>query len=169
MVRRRRRFAVLWALAALTLVGAACSGEESPPAAGEDGSSTMSQAPTEEPSDLPSVDIGGGELPDGFPRSFPLPDGAELAGSASAGGTYIVWFTSADDDVDDLRSYFADELPANGWTVVSEVDVDQVGVAYHGFVIDGNGYTGGIYIGEGAPGSEQIEGDFAFWVQLTPT
>lgn len=172
MNRILRSSVILAVFSALVLLGAACA-SDSPSVAGEDSAPATSQAPSDEPvdepSEAPSVDIGSAELPEGFPGSFPIPERAEPAGSASAGGTYIVWFTSGDVNADDLDSYFSDELPSNGWTIDSEVDVDQGEVAYHAFAISGNGYMGGIYIGEGAPGSEQFEGEFAFWVQLTPS
>jgi hypothetical protein len=177
-----RKLGLLAALLALILFAAACSGD--PDGGGETSGATT--APTtdeqlsEEPSDGESsepsmvissgsetVSIGGGELPEGWPDTFPLPEGAELAGSASSPGNYVVWFSSGGSTQEDLKAFFDDELPANGWTIESELDFGDDAGSYSAYAISGNGYSGGVYVGEGAPGSEGFEGDFAFWVALT--
>ncbi|HEY7477139.1 MAG TPA: hypothetical protein VIB62_02785 [Actinomycetota bacterium] len=158
--------AAVVAIVLVAVAGAACAGDEDPPGAGADlvpATGTPSEA-----TPPPSLDVVVGELPDGFPTSFPLPEGSEPSGSASIGAGYVVWFSSQDVPIDDLPSFFNEELPAEGWTIVSEVDVSQGGVDYHAFEIEGHGYTGGIYLGEGAPGAEDFEGEYAFWVRLSP-
>jgi hypothetical protein len=128
------------------------------------GPETTGPAPTEGP----SVDIDTGELPDGFPDSFPLPEGAAPVGSASQGGTFLVWFSSTS-GVDELTTYFDDELASNRWTIVAQVDYSQEDVNYKAYTISGNGYAGQVLVGEGAPGAVGFEGEFAFWVSLTPS
>jgi hypothetical protein len=112
------------------------------------------------------VAIGTGELPEGFPTSFPLPEGAAAVGSASQGGTFVVWFSSVG-DVDDLTSYFDGALAADGWTIDAQIDYSQQGVTYKAYTVSGNGYAGQVLVGEGAPGAVGFEGEFAFWVSLT--
>ena len=174
MARRLGMFGVLLALA---LFATACSGDETSSSAT---APTTSEQPSQEPSDGETVEptmvissgsetvsIGGGDLPEGWPDTFPLPDGAQVAGSASSPGNYVVWFSSGGTSTEDLTSFFDDELAANGWTIDSQLDLGDGAGSYAAYSISGNGYTGGVYVGEGAPGSEGFEGDFAFWVALT--
>lgn len=174
-----RKLGLSAAVLTLALTLGACSSDGD--------STTASTAPTteEQPSDEPSdgssssepsmvissgsetVSIGGGELPEGWPESFPLPDGAKLAGTASSPGNYVVWFSSGDAGIDDLTSFFDEELASNGWAIDNRLDFGDGNGSYTAYSISGNGFTGGVYVGEGAPGSEGFEGDFAFWVALT--
>ena len=71
------------------------------------------------------------------------------------------------DEDDPTKGFFDQELPAKGWTIDSELEFGDGTDSYSAYSISGNGYTGGVYVGEGAPGSEGFEGDFAFWVALT--
>lgn len=177
----RRSFLLVLLLALMLFVGACSGSDEGDADGGQDTATTATTAPTtgeEEPSEdggaSPSVvissgsetvSIGGGELPEGWPEEFPLPDGAEVAGSASSPGNYVVWFSAGDSGMNDLKGFFEEELPANGWSIDSTMDLGGDGFSV--FTISGNGYTGGVYVGEGAPGSEGFEGDYAFWVGLT--
>lgn len=172
-----RKWSLVVALFVLSLA-AACSGSEDGEGEGTSSTAPGTEAGSGEPDDgsepsmvissgSETVSIGGGELPEGWPDSFPLPDGAELAGSASSPGNYVVWFSSGGAELDDLKSFFDEELPANGWTIDSELDFGDDAGSYSAYSISGNGFTGGVYVGEGAPGSEGFEGDFAFWVALT--
>jgi len=111
---------------------------------------------------------GGGSIPDGFPSAFPLPGDATPVYSASGGGSYSVWFNSAL-SVEDLRSFFDSGLPANGWTIKSEVDLSDSGGAYGMYTIAGDGFGGTVYIGEGGAAGGGFSGDFAFWVSLAPS
>jgi len=113
-----------------------------------------------------TVSIGGGDIPEGFPSEFPIPDGATVVYSASAGGSYSIWFSS-DASMDEQKSFFDEQLPANGWDSQSFDFGDQNG-AYRAYTITGNGYSGGVYVGEGAPGSDTFSGDFSFFVVLSP-
>jgi hypothetical protein len=164
------------ALAALTLAAAACSGDAEPSDEGpsQTTSSSSSSAP-QTGSSSPSIVISsgsetvaiGGDLPEDFPSQFPLPDDVTVAYSASSGEGHLVWF-GTDASFDELKSFFDDELPANGWTVDAAFDFDDANGQYRAYTISGNGYAGGVYIGEGAPGSEAFEGEFAFFVILSP-
>ena len=111
---------------------------------------------------------GGGSIPEGFPSTFPLPQDATPVYSASGGGSYSVWFNSAQ-SVEDLRSFFDSGLPANGWTIKSELDLSDSGGAYAMYTIAGGGFGGTVYLGEGGAAGGGFSGDFAFWVSLTPS
>ena len=173
-----RKFLASTVLVLLVLTAAACSGSEEDGEGSEATAAPTTEGQAEEPDDgaeptmvissgSETVSIGGGELPEGWPDTFPLPEGAELAGSASSPGNYVVWFSSGGSTQEDLKVFFDDELPANGWTIESELDFGDDAGSYSAYAISGNGYSGGVYVGEGAPGSEGFEGDFAFWVALT--
>jgi hypothetical protein len=152
------------------VVASACGGDASSPAVGgetSDGSGSTSSEPTAVFSSGSETVAIGGDLPDGFPTEFPLPDGVEVAFSGSSGGSYAIWF-SGGQSFDELKSYFENELPANGWNVDSSLGGATEGAEYHVFVVTGNGYSGGVMIGTGAPGAEGFEEEFAFFVTLAP-
>jgi hypothetical protein len=116
-----------------------------------------------------TVQVGGGaEIPSGFPSEFPLPDGATPVYSASAGGSFSVWFSSSQ-SIEDLRAFFDSELPAGGWTVENKADFSDSTGAYSVYTISGNGYDGGVYLGEGGSAAAGFSGDFAFFVSLAPS
>jgi hypothetical protein len=153
-------------LAALVALATACSG-----ATGETSSSSATETDTTSPSVVISsgsqtVAIGG-ELPDGFPSEFPLPEDATVAYSASSGDQFLVWF-GTDESLDDLKGFFDDELASNGWSIDSSFDFNDANGSYRAYSVTGNGYTGGVYVGEGAPGSGTFTGDYAFFVLLSP-
>ncbi len=175
----RKSFA-LAAMLTVVLVGSACSKKSttsnqpsgggivtSPPAASV-GTGAPPSTATPIATSSGGVTVGSGALPDGFPSEFPIPDGAAPAYSASQGQGYAVWFSS-DMSLDELTSFFDDALPGGGWTVASKANVsDQAGGSYTAYAITGNGYSGGIYLGSGAPGAGGFSGDFAFFVVLSP-
>ncbi len=171
-----RRTGVL-AVVVLSLAGAACS-EETTSAPDDGGTQTQTQEPTGEStatstpsivisSGTETVSIGGGEIPADFPAEFPLPDDATVAFSGVSGGGFVIWFSSTM-SIGDLNGFFDSGLPANGWTIDGQFDFSDANGTYRMYSITGNGYTGGVYTGQGAPGSESFEGDFAFFVVLSP-
>lgn len=177
----RKSFALATLLMVL-LVGSACSKKStttsqpgggglitSPPAASAT-TGVSSSATTPIDTSSGGVSVGTGSLPDGFPSEFPIPDGSTPAYSASEGGQgFAVWFAS-DKSLDELVSYFDGALPGSGWTVVSKVNAsDSANGSYTAYTIMGNGYSGGIYLGTGAPGSQGFSGNFAFFVVLSPS
>lgn len=111
---------------------------------------------------------GGGSIPEGFPSAFPLPQDATPVYSASGGGSYSVWFNSAQ-SVENLKTFFDSGLPANGWTIQSEVDLSDTSGAYTMYTIAGDGFQGTVYLGEGGAAGGGFSGDFAFWVSLAPS
>ncbi|MGZ8571983.1 MAG: hypothetical protein ACXWW5_07140 [Actinomycetota bacterium] len=166
-MRSKVRLSLLIALVAFS---ATCSSGDASETAGS-GPTTgpaSAEVPSGAPTEGPSVAIGTGELPEGFPTSFPLPEGAAAVGSASQGGTFVVWFSSVG-DVDDLTSFFDGALAADGWTIEAQIDYSQQGITYKAYTVSGNGYEGQVLVGEGAPGAVGFEGEFAFWVSLTPS
>lgn len=176
-----RRTLVLAAAVSLAVVGAACSkssngsnadgGAATSPPASESSAVSSSAMPPPSPTSFSSggttVNIGGGEIPAGFPDSFPLPSDAKPVYSAGGTDGYFVWFSSAQ-SLDELHSFFDENLPANGWKIDYQADFSDQSGKYTAYTITGNGFTGGLYIGEGAPGSTGFTGDYKFFVTLTP-
>jgi hypothetical protein len=114
------------------------------------------------------VNIGTGEYPEGWPQDFPVPDGATPAYSIGAEGGVSVWFAT-DQSADEVKSFFESALPAAGYTIDSQMDFSDDSGGYTVMSISGNGWTGGIYLGEGvASAAVGYEGDFDFWVSLSP-
>jgi hypothetical protein len=105
----RGRGAVAAVLAALLLV-AGCSGAER----SAEGSAGLS-----------------GDLPDTFPQDFPLPPGAVVAGTGDALTLHV------DATAEDVGAFYDDELPASGWTVVSDWSgVDPAGNPASGYTVE---------------------------------
>jgi hypothetical protein len=171
-----RRIGVV-AFVMLALVGAACSKETTTTtAAGGDDTQTTQPGGEDTPTSTPSivissgsetVSIGGGEIPENFPAEFPLPDDAQVVFSGSSGQDFAIWFSSSM-SLDELNAFFDAGFPANGWTIDGQFDFTDASGGYRAYSVTGNGYTGGVYVGEGAPGSEGFGGDFAFFVVLSP-
>jgi hypothetical protein len=114
------------------------------------------------------VNIGTSGYPEGWPSDFPVPDGATPAYSIAAGGGVSVWFAT-DQSGDDVKAFFTEALPAAGYTIDSQADFSADTGSYSVMSISGNGWSGGIYMGEGAAGAAPgFEGDFDFFVSLTP-
>lgn len=65
-----------------------------------------------------------GEIPEGFPKDFPLYDGYELDGasSVSSGGstTYYVNMTS-EDSVEDVYNWYKGQFTDDGWEISGDV------------------------------------------------
>jgi hypothetical protein len=166
----RKRLALIAGILLIALVAVGCSKNEGGTNAGQTSeaavtaSATETVSPTVIASGSATIAIGTGELPAGFPDSFPIPDGATAVYSASTGG-YAVWFSTTQ-SADELRSFFDENLPSNGWTITVKSDFGSSEGTGTIYVIEGNGYSGGVYVGEGAPGSDVFSGQYAFWVTL---
>ena len=154
-----RRTPLLVLVTVLALVLAACGGGDKSTVdlpgggqaeiGGEDGGITI-----EGPSG--TVQIGQAELPDGWPGDFPLPDDAEPVYSVAAEGGVSVWFATAQ-STEDLTAFFTEALPAAAAT------------EYTGSAAAGSGMEGGVYLGGSAAGTAPgFEGEFDFWVTLSP-
>lgn len=96
------------------------------------------------------VDIGVGELPDGYPEAVPVPK-LPIESGAGTEGTYTLRFTSTD-AVGDIAAY-TDQLKAAGFKIQDEFDYSakeshNVGVTGvgKGFRVDAVAFT------EDAPG-----------------
>jgi hypothetical protein len=166
----RRKFALLAAALALAVFAVGCSKNETTSAGGQASSETSpteTVSPTTISSGSTQINVGGGSLPSGFPSSFPVPDGATPAYTVSGAGGYFVWFSSSQ-GLDELRSFFDENLPSNGWTVDSKMDFTTSTGSYTVYLISGNGLSGGVYVGEGAPGADAFSGQYSFYVQLSP-
>ena len=61
------------------------------------------------------------ELPDDFPASFPIPEGARIGSNLGMGGEdEFRVFISLTLSLEDSLAYYHNELPANDWTIVEE-------------------------------------------------
>lgn len=103
-----------------------------------------------------NIDIGGGELPDGFPDEFPLPEGEVTAAMRSGDDdtSYSVLVATGFADVAEAAAALESDLEANDWTITETVstdgaDVGQDSVAY---TIEGHGFTGQVGIVPGGDG-----------------
>ena len=115
------------------------------------------------------VNIGTGEYPEGWPSDFPVPDGASPAYSVGAGGGLAVWFAT-DQSVDDVKAFYTSALPAAGYTIDSTTDFNDASGSYTVMTVSGNGMSGGIYMGDNLGSvAAGFEGDFDFWVSLSPS
>ena len=67
------------------------------------------------------VDIGGGKVPDTFPKDFPLYTGAKVVSSlsgAKSGQNNGFWLTmSSADSVDAVDAFYKTQFAASGWTI----------------------------------------------------
>ncbi len=165
----RKRF---WGVGAcvVLLVAAACSKEEGGGGGGgaeETSAPSPALSPTVFSSGTTTVEIGGGNLPATWPEEFPLPDGATPVYSLATGGGAYVWFASPQ-GIDELRGFFDENLPANGWTVDSKQDFSDTSGAFSIYGITGNSFTGTVFLGEGSSVPGGFTGDFAFAVILDP-
>lgn len=67
------------------------------------------------------VDVGGGTVPDTFPKDFPLYPGAKVTSSLSGtqsgknGGFWLTMTTG--DSVDKVTAFYKSQLAAKGWTI----------------------------------------------------
>ncbi len=66
------------------------------------------------------VDIGGGKVPDNFPKDFPLYPGAKVSSALSgseAGNNNGFWLTmETGDALDKVVSFYKSQLETSGWT-----------------------------------------------------
>jgi hypothetical protein len=116
-----------------------------------------------------TVQIGQAELPEGWPADFPLPDDAAPVYSVGAEGGVSVWFATAQ-STEDLTGFFSEALPAAGYTIDSTTEFSDAQGAYAVMVVSGNGMEGAVYLGGSAAGTAPgFEGEFDFWVTLSPT
>lgn len=69
------------------------------------------------------VDIGTNEVPDTFPKDFPLYPGAKVTSSLSgeqSGKSNGFWLTmTSQDSADKVLAFYKTELAKNGWTIES--------------------------------------------------
>lgn len=166
-----RRLATLVFVFCLALATAACGGGNDVSIDTPEGQVDINQDDGGITVEGPSggeVNIGTGDYPEGWPTDFPVPDGASPAYSIGAAGSASVWF-STDQSVDEVVAFYTSALPAAGYTIDSTMSFDDTSGSYTVMSITGNGWTGGIYAGENL-GSVAVgyEGDFDFWVSLTP-
>jgi hypothetical protein len=178
-----RRIVSVAAALALVVAIAACSETEKEANAGqasETGAATSSatSSATGSPTGStetasPSTTSGGdgtfeggsGKLPEGFPESVPIPDGAEPVYSFGGSDGYSAWFAS-EMSLEGLRSFFDGKLPANGWTIENRIDGHSKSGTYTIWLIRGNGFNGSIVAGKGGGGTGAFTGEWAFYVLL---
>lgn len=165
-----RRMPVPVLVVVLALALAACGGDEATvdlPGGGQakvdqDGGGITIEGPSG------TVQIGQAELPDGWPADFPLPQDARPVYSVGAEGGVSVWFSTGR-SVEDLKAFFAEALPAAGYTIDSTTESSDAEGSYAVMIVSGNGTQGGVYLGgSGAGAAPGYEGEFDLWVTLSP-
>lgn len=94
-----------------------------------------------------TLDIGGTELPDGFPDGLPLPDGHEVLGSmtqgSDAGGSMFVTVGAPgayEDVVADVESGLAD----GGWSVTNTSNMSSGDFASTSFTVERDDWSGNV-------------------------
>ena len=86
----------------------------------------------------------------------------------AAEGGVSVWFATAQ-STEDLTAFFTEALPAAGYEIDSTTEFSDANGSYAVMVVSGNGMEGGVYLGGSAAGTAPgFEGEFDFWVTLSP-
>jgi hypothetical protein len=106
---------------------------------------------TTEGEDGESVTISGGdtaEVPDSFPDDFPLYKGDVVGSSSltSGEGSMVTVSVETDDDPDDIKAYFEDQLDAKGWNILFQSDVSQDGQTAMNYTVEKGGRNGSVGI-----------------------
>jgi len=111
---------------------------------------------------------GGGELPEEFPDSMPVPDGVAVTGSMTGSGDsgegFFVQLGAEESDpaiYEDLVAFYEAELEANGWTVDDRQTLDGAALRSTLFAVSDGSLEGTVqisFIGE--------EGDGVVGVQI---
>jgi hypothetical protein len=101
-----------------------------------------------------TLDIGGGELPDGFPDDLPLPPGHEVLGSMTQADDQrssmtVTTSTTADftQVVDDLRSGLED----GGWTIEDTSELTSGDFASTTFRVTRGAWDGSVSVNTADP------------------
>jgi hypothetical protein len=164
----RKGLTLLVSVLALAVPTTACSNNETGTNAGRTSEAAITAGATATVS--PTSASGGGaetdgavSLPAGFPESFPIPDSAVLVQSLGADG-YVLGFSSGQ-TLNELRSFFDENLPHNGWSIDREGELtDSQGRPFTLYEISGHGFYGSLYV----HGSPTPPGEFPFSVGLFP-
>ena len=73
-----------------------------------------------------TVNVGGEELPDTFPKDFPIYPGAKIVSSVSSNGL-LVTFTAPDGHgLAKVVPFYKNGLGTSGWTITSSFDSDTI-------------------------------------------
>lgn len=165
-----RKMGLLLLTVALAFAVAACGGDDKKTVdlpgggqvdIGQDGNGITISGPSG------NVNIGTADYPDAWPSDFPVPDGASPVYSVGAAGMVAVWF-STDASQDDTKAFFTSELPSAGYTIDSTNDFSDASGSYTVMSVTGNGWTGGIYMGDlGSVAAGYSGSDADFWVSLS--
>ena len=93
------------------------------------------------------VNLGSGKIPSNFPKDFPIYPGAKVEGNISGSETAAqkgFWLIlSTTDASDKVAAYYETNLPSNGWTIGSTMNVG----ASSTWEVTKNDLTGGVVIG----------------------
>ncbi len=92
-----------------------------------------------------SVSLGGGELPDGFPDDFPLPDDFEQTIASGDGSSFFLSGTSSS-SLDDLDDFYADALPDAGYDIDERIEFGSEASKIVSFTFSGDGRTGVVQV-----------------------
>lgn len=149
MARTARRILITTLAAALSVATLAACGGSDEVRVGDSTVETDGDTTTITDGQGNTAEVGtGATLPDGWPDSFPLPDGISAVGSFSEAdvGFTVSWTADAGTDVVGLFDFFDAQLPANGWTIDQKLDSSDDSGTYRTYVISGNGYSGMVYV-----------------------
>ncbi len=137
MDRNRRTVRLAVGLACATILAAGCSAdsliEEGVERAVEQGASGEADVEFDDEGRISvehedgSFQVGGGDLPDGFPDDVPLVEGTVLTSSRFTEGEDTVWSVTltVDGDAADAFAAARDELTAAGYDETQSVDSDS--------------------------------------------
>jgi len=120
----------------------ACGGKESQQLERlQDGPPVEKGSPAE-PGDDPSDGFEEIPLPEGFPTSFPIPDGARIgySGLEVDDGSFQI-LIALGTNLEKALDYFRQALPDSGWTITEEEAMDEG----HGMVASNPEYEGELY------------------------
>jgi hypothetical protein len=100
------------------------------------------------------VDVGTNEVPDTFPKDFPLYRGAKVTSSlsgAQAGKNNGFWLTmTTPDSADAVQSFYKSELGKNGWTIESTFTANQM----TNQTVKKGSWSGSLSVGTSSEGGE---------------
>lgn len=101
--------------------------------------------------------FGTGELPDGFPEDFPMPDdvSVESGTSVDGGAGFSVGLDYAG-SVDDAADFYRDALPNAGFEVTATQQQEVEGRQTVIFAISGNGWDGTVSAADSPDGDTLI-------------
>ncbi|MDO8886462.1 hypothetical protein [Candidatus Oleimmundimicrobium sp.] len=98
------------------------------------------------------VEIGtGSKIPDDWPSDMPVYPSAEIQGSwnmtGEAGAENIAVVLITQDSIDQVKDYYKQKLPANGWTIEDSGTFSSAEGTFGGFTITKGSRNGNVTFG----------------------